>query len=108
MIVLKGSFEATKTKFNGSVEWALLGKDAQTRYQNINYWGESDLSVEPEDENFSRNWISSGDIQHIVIVDLSIERGLTSWLSAYAGTSLFVSTFLPTKFRVNLGATVQF
>lgn len=108
LLVLKGSYESKKTKFTGVVELALLGQDAQERFTNINYWGASDLSTDPNAENYAKDWISSGNIQPVVTIELSMERGLADWISIYTGAHLVVSSFLETKFRANLGATVQF
>lgn len=108
LIVLRGTYESKNLKLNGVLELALLGQDAQARFKDTNQWGAATLSTDPNDANYSRNWISSGNIKPLLIVDLSVERGMTDWLTVYGGASLSVSSFLVNNVRGSLGATVQF
>jgi hypothetical protein len=108
LIVLKSTYETEKTKIMGTVELALLGKDAQERYKDTDYWGNADLDHEnPNLDNYSTKWITSGDIQPLLVVDLTVERGITSWLTVYAGASVLTASFIDDRFVLNLGVTAQ-
>lgn len=108
LIVLKSTHETEKTKIMGTVELALLGKDAQARYRDTDYWGNADLDdSDPAAENYSSKWITSGNIQPLLVVDLTVERGITSWLTAYAGASVLTASFIDDLFVLNLGVTAQ-
>jgi hypothetical protein len=108
LIVLKSTYETEKTKIMGTVELALLGKDAQERYKDTDYWGNADLDHEnPNLNNYSTKWITSGNIQPLLVVDLTVERGITSWLTAYAGASVLTASFIDDRFVLNLGVTAQ-
>jgi hypothetical protein len=106
LIALKGTYETEKTKVVGTIELALLGQDAQDRYRDTDYWGNADLDDEnPAAENYSTKWITSGNIQPLLVVDVSVERGITSWLTAYAGASVLTASFIDDRFVLNLGVT---
>ena len=108
LLVLKGTYETERTKIVGTVELALLGQDAQSRYGDIDYWGNANLSTsDPEDSNYSKKWISSGNIQPLLVMDIAIERGITEWLTAYAGISFLTASFTDDKLILNLGMTAQ-
>ncbi len=90
------------------MELALLGQDAQSRYGDVDYWGNANLSTaDPDDMNYSTKWISSGNIQPLLVMDIAIERGITEWLTAYAGISFLTASFTDDKLILNLGMTAQ-
>jgi hypothetical protein len=61
----------------------------------------------PNLNNYSTKWITSGNIQPLLVVDLSVERGITSWLTVYAGASVLTASFIDDRFVLNLGVTAQ-
>lgn len=108
LLVLKGLYETTNYKISSAVEVALLGQDARERMNDFNYWGNANLSTDSSDNNYSKNWITSGNIKPLIIINADFEKGITSNITAYVGSSLSFGPENPTLFNFNLGTTIQF
>jgi hypothetical protein len=107
LIRAKISLEDYKYKFSGIFEIVLQGWEGRERSENKNYWGNAPLSADESDKYYSRNWLTSGDIKPLFIINLNYERGILPWLTIYSGVSLAVSTFAPTQYNCNLGFTIK-
>lgn len=108
IISLKGSYETRRYKIDSEIEVALLGRDARDRFLDYNYWGNADISINEGDYNYSKLWITSGDIKPMLTFKANGEMGITKWLSGHAGFSLTYAPFLPFKYNINFGVTAQY
>lgn len=108
IISLKATNETQKYKLSGIFEIALLGIDARERLIDVNYWGGAEIVTDETKPNYSKKWITSGDIKPLFTADLNFEYGLHDWLTAYTGGRISFSSFTPFKYVVNIGATVSF
>jgi hypothetical protein len=106
LLVLNASYESKKYTISGELELLLQGKDGRARAENENYWGEAELSTDPTASTYSKNWITSGDIQPKLTTTIQVELGLNDWLSVYTGVSGTIATYLTPSVSFNLGAMV--
>lgn len=103
LIVLQSSYETKNLKLTGIIELLLQGQEGrEERTFNNNYWGSADLSED------SHTWITSGNIEPKLTVQLTMEKDINSWLTAYAGVTGIYATYLPFEAIINFGVTSRF
>ncbi|MDR1894315.1 MAG: hypothetical protein LBQ61_06440 [Spirochaetales bacterium] len=115
LIALKGEYETERLKINGLFELLLQGYEGRAHFtgqestrKNGEYYGAAEISVNPGDPNFVNKWLLSEDVKPVFMMSLGAEWGILPWVTAYAGMSLQVCSFLPLSYNFGAGATFQF